>query len=206
MLKNKARRRYRYFFYVKSFVTRDFLGMRFWFDRIFFIAIIFSMPEKLSAKGMLEQGGKTIQDIYQFHEEKNPWNFYRNHVDLIVATVGWRINRYFLIPYTGIQAYQEGISNHKAIIATIGSLEVICFVLFVTYFSPMKKMELLNLFSPKKSYKTVLMVGSWYAKGTVLRYPYFYKLAKIFPENCPKTYLFMMKTSFLVQNTLRVIF
>ncbi len=30
------------------------------------------MPEKLSAKGMLEQGGKTIQDIYQFHEEKNP--------------------------------------------------------------------------------------------------------------------------------------
>ena len=107
------------------------------------------------------------------------------------------------MPYLGVQAYHDGISGHKATMITIGVLEALCFVLFVTYFGPTKKSELVRLVSPKDFHKVFLKLSAGYAKGTVLRYPYFYKLAKIFPENCPRSYFFMMKTSFLIQNALR---
>ena len=146
-----------------------------------------------------------MEEIYDFHESREPGNFYRNHLDLLLATIGGRVNRYILMPYVGVQAYHEGLSQHKGTMITIGSLEALCLILFVTYFGPVKKSELMRLVSPKDFHKVFLKLSAGYAKGTVLRYPYFYKLAKIFPEHCPKSYFFMVKTSFLVQNALRTI-
>ncbi len=103
----------------------------------------------------------------------------------------------------GVQAYHDGMSEHKATMITIGTIEALCFVLFVTYFSPTKKSELSHLASPSHFHTAFLKLSAGYAKGTVLRYPYFYKLAKIFPTNCPKSYFFIVKASFLIQNLLR---
>lgn len=145
-----------------------------------------------------------MDEIYDFHETKHPGNFYRNHLDFIVSSIVGRINKYVLLPYTGIQTFHEGISHQKGAILTIGSLEALCLVLFVTYFGPTKKSDLLSI-SPTHLRKMGIRIGAGYAKGTVLRYPYLYKMLKIFPESCPKSYFVMVKTSLLVQNILKPI-
>ena len=85
--------------------------------------------------------------IYEFHEAKSTGNFYRNHSDLIASTIGGRINRYVLVPYLGVQSYQHGLSENVGTMVTMGAIEAICLTLFVTYFAPMKKTDILRLFS-----------------------------------------------------------
>lgn len=152
------------------------------------------------------EGGKDImQEIYDFHESQTPGNFYRNHADLLISTIGWRVNRYILIPCGVFQVYQDGISHHKGLVATIGAIEVLCFGLFVTYFAPMKKADLIDIFSHEWFKKISAQVGKGYLKWTFFRYLYLYKLAKNFPESCPRTYLVAIRTGLFVQNILRAI-
>lgn len=169
----------------------------------FLLRLLWPMSEKTPPTWILERGKELMHCIYEFHEAKSPGNFYRNHLDLIVSTVCGRVNRYILVPYAGVQTYKHGISDNVSTMVTMGTMEVMCFVLFVTYFSPMKKTDILRLFSREWFKQTTLQMSSGYAKWSILRYPYFYKLSKIFPENCPKSYLFIMRTSLLVQNTFK---
>lgn len=145
-----------------------------------------------------------MDEIYDFHESKHPGDFYRNHLDFIVSMIAGRINKYVLIPYMGVQTFHEGVAHQKSTILTVGSLEALCLALFVTYFSPTKKSDLLGI-SPAHLRKVGIKLATGYAKGNILWYPYLYKMLKIFPENCPRSYLFIVKTSFLVQNILKPI-
>ncbi len=146
-----------------------------------------------------------MDEIYDFHEAKHPGNFYRNHLDFIVSSIAGRVNRYVLIPYMGVQSFHDGISHQKGTILTIGSLEALCFVLFVTYFGPTKKSDLLGLISPTHFRTEGTKVATGYAKGNILWYPYLYKMLKNFPEKCPQSYCFIMKVSFVVHDLLKPI-
>ncbi len=146
-----------------------------------------------------------MNEIYDFHEAKHPGNFYRNHLDFIVANIAGRINRYVLIPYAAAQTLHDGISHPKGTVLTIGSIEALCVVILVTYFGPIKKFDLLRLIFPTHFRTVGTKVVSGYAKGIVLWYPYLYRMLKIFPENCPQSYCFIMKTSVTVYNILKPI-
>lgn len=160
---------------------------------------------KQAVKRVREGGGEAMQGIYDFHESGNPWRFYRNHSDLIASLVGQLVSRCILIPYAGWEKCAEGSPDHTKIIAVmVVTTEAVSLLLFSTYFSPMKKVELLQLFS-WKWLRVGMKLGTWCLKWNILGLSYLCKLAKNFPDSCPKTYLFATDTSLLIQNVLRSI-